>query len=152
MALGSHLLSAGGYRAAAAKTFTRTLRSSEVYSEEAFHHVLSIERTRAQLTNSSFVLLLIRVKTGFGSSVDISPAVAAALFSGLASCLREVDFFGWHREGRIAGAVLAQGPVRPGTETVPRIVDRVTQVLSRRLPAAGQRLDVRAVRLDRRVV
>ena len=152
MALGSDLLSPGGYRAAAAKTFTRKRPMSEVYSEEAFHHVLSIERTRAQLTNRSFILLLIRVKNGLGSSVEISPAVAAALFSGLASCLREVDFFGWYREGRIAGAVLAQGPVRPGAEVVPRIVERVTQVLSRRPPAAGQRLDVRVVRLDRRVV
>ena len=151
MALGSHLLSAGGCRAAAAKAFSRKRRLSEVYSEEAFHHVLSIERTRAQLTNSSFILLLIRVKTSFGSSVEISPAAAAALFSGLASCLREVDFFGWHRDARIAGAVLAQGPVRPGAEVVPRIVARVTQVLSGRLPA-GQRLDVRVVRLDRRVV
>ena len=122
---------------------------SQVYGEEAFHHMLSIERKRAQRTNGSFLLLLVRLKGNSGSGIEIPPAVAATLFSGFGLCFREVDFFGWHREGRVAGAVLAQGPVQPDADALPRIVDRVTQVLGPRLPLSGQRLDVRVVRLGR---
>jgi hypothetical protein len=72
--------------------------------------------------------------------------------SGLGRCFREVDFVGWLRHGRVAGAVLAQGPVGPGTDALPRIVARVSDLLGKRLPlTTAQRLDVRVIRIGRGV-
>ena len=74
--------------------------------------------------------------------------MARLLFSELGYCFREVDFVGWFRQGRVAGALLAQGPVAPGDDALPRIVQRVSHLLNRRLPlAAEQRLLVRVIRV-----
>jgi hypothetical protein len=125
-------------------------RKDQVYSEEAFRHLLAIERKRARRSNRSLFLLLVRFKGNSGSGLEIPPALAALLFSGLGLCVREIDFVGWHREGRIAGAVLAQGPAEPDPRAVTRIFERVTAVLRRRLPMTGERiLDIRVVPLGR---
>ena len=155
MALGSHLFLSRTEKVSVAGGSGLVLsgRMSHVYSQEEFRRVLSIERKRAQRSCSSFLLFLVRLKRTSGSTIDIPPGIAAMLFSGLSLCLREVDFVGWHREGRVAGAVLAQGPVPPDVDVSPRIVERVTQILSRRLPAPDStRLDVRVIRLGRGAV
>jgi hypothetical protein len=125
-------------------------RRGQIYSEETFRHMLAIERKRARLSNRSLFLLLVRLKGRSGSGVEIPPALAAILFSGLGLCVREIDFVGWHREGRLAGAVLAQGHTRPDAHAVTRIAERVTAVLRGRLPVTGDRtLDVRVIPLVR---
>jgi hypothetical protein len=119
-----------------------------VYGEETFRQVLSIERKRARFANST--LLLVRIRDESGSAMEIPRPVAGLLFSGLRHCFREVDFVGWYQEGVVAGAVLALGPTAPGKQTLPRIVERVTQMLRRRLPlTASQRVNVRVIRLGR---
>ena len=125
-------------------------RKGQIYSEEAFRHMLAIERKRAKRSNCSLFLLLVRFKGNSGSGLDIPPALATLLFSGLGLCVREIDFVGWHREGRIAGAVLAQGHTEPNPRAVTRIFERVTAVLRGRLPLTADRiLDVRVVPLGR---
>ena len=125
-------------------------RKGQIYSEEAFRHMLAIERKRAKRSNCSLFLLLVRFKGNSGSGLEIPPALAALLFSGLGLCVREIDFVGWHREGRIAGAVLAQGHTEPNPRAVTRIFERVTAVLRGRLPLTADRiLDVRVVPLGR---
>jgi hypothetical protein len=125
-------------------------RKGQIYGEEAFRHLLAIERKRARRSNRSLFLLLVRFKGDSGSGLEIPPALAARLFSGLGLCVREIDFVGWHREGRIAGAVLAQGHTEPNPRAVTRIFERVTAVLRGRLPLTGDRiLDVRVVPLGR---
>ena len=143
--LGSHLFSSTGYAALMRDGFGWT--RGQVYSEEAFQRVLFIERKRAQRATSSFLLLLVRLR-GDSGCIEIPPAIATPLFEGLRLCFREVDFVGWHREGRIAGAVLAQGRTAPDADASTRVVARVTDALATRLPSAvRQRLDVRVVRL-----
>jgi hypothetical protein len=120
-----------------------------VYGQTDFHRMLSIERKRAQCSDGSFLLLLVRPQLVSGQGIDISSGVAETLFSGLSLCLREVDFVGWYREGRMVGAVLAQGPVLRD-DVSPRIVKRVTQALVPGLPAPeSMRLYVRVIRLGR---
>jgi hypothetical protein len=82
--------------------------------------------------------------------VHIAPSVSVALFSGLGLCVREVDFVGWFREDRVAGAVLAQG--EKSTIDVTRLIrKRVTEVLCDHLPFdLRQRLQVRVVQLRSR--
>jgi hypothetical protein len=125
-------------------------QKGQIYSEEAFRHMLAIERKRAIRSNRSLLLLLVRFKGASGSRVEIPPAVSAALFSGLGLCVREIDFVGWHREGRIAGAVLAQGRSVLNSHAVPRIIERVIAVLRWRLSTnEAKKLDVRVIPLGR---
>ena len=87
----------------------------------------------------SLLLLLVRFKGNSGAGIEIPPAVAATSLLRLwVYVFVKIDFVGWHREGRIAGAVLAQGPVQPDADAVARIVDRVTAVFRRRLPLNGR--------------
>jgi len=74
------------------------------YNEEAFQYFLEIERKRSELSNRPFLLMLV----DFNKHPRIDAATADKLFSVLALCLRETDFLGWYREGRVAGAVLTQ--------------------------------------------
>jgi hypothetical protein len=126
-------------------------RAGEVYNEEAFRHFLGVERTRADRSERTFLLLLVSLRKCPTLGVEVPRAISASLFSGLSLCVREVDFIGWYREERVAGAVLAQGDA-PGSDAPARIVERVTTLLSRRLPSTiAERLRVRVVQLGPRV-
>jgi hypothetical protein len=126
-------------------------RTGQAYNEQAFRHFLAIERKRAARASRSFLLLLVSLRKEPGASVVINAKAASRLFSGLAGCVREVDFIGWYREERVAGAVLTQGVGTPATAAVRGIAERVTQVLGRRLSGSeAQRLQVRVLQLSRR--
>jgi hypothetical protein len=123
-------------------------RAVHAYNEEAFRHFLTIERRRSERAKRAFLLLLVSLRKEPGLSVAISPPVASRMFSGLALCVREVDFIGWYRTERIAGAVLTQGAGAPEPDAAQRISERVTEVLGRRLSASmARRLQVRVLQL-----
>jgi len=126
-------------------------RNGQAYNEQAFRHFLAIERKRATRASRSFLLLLVSLRKEPGASMVINAKAASRLFSGLAGCVREVDFIGWYREARVAGAVLTQGAGTPAAAAVRGIGERVTEVLGRRLSGSeAQRLQVRVLQLCRR--
>ena len=106
------------------------------YSEEAFRYFLGLERKRAERSRRSLLLLLVNVTADDDGGQTIPPGIASKLFSGLSLCVRDVDFIGWYRHGRVAGAVLTQGADSPALESSEQIVERVTALLGKRLPAA----------------
>jgi hypothetical protein len=123
-------------------------RMGQAYNEEAFRYFLAVERKRAASSRRSFLLLLVSIKKRSGVSGPIRPVVATGIFSGLWLGVREVDFIGWFREGRVAGAVLTQGadPIAP--DVARRICQRLTETLRRRVPAhVARRLHVRVLQL-----
>lgn len=91
------------------------------YNEAAFRHFLAIERRRVTRGHRWLVLVLVSVQARRGVSAVLTPTIAGALFRGLGHSVREVDFVGWYREQRIAGAVLVQ-PADVSPE-VPRVID-----------------------------
>jgi len=127
----------------------------QAYNEDAFWYFLEIERKRVDLANRWFVLLMIDLKssTPAESEPEIDIATAHILFSALGSSLRETDFIGWLREGRVVGAVLTQGSAAdPGGSEL--VAQRVIATVSRELPhTLSSRLQVRtyksAPRLER---
>jgi hypothetical protein len=126
-------------------------RAGQAYNEQAFRHFLTIERKRAARASRSFLLLLVSLRKEPGASVTITSKAAARLFSGLALSVREVDFIGWYRQERVAGAVLTQGLGMPDAAAVRAIGERVTQVLNQRLSRReARRLRVRVLQLSRR--
>jgi hypothetical protein len=127
-------------------------RTGQAYNEQAFRHFLAIERKRAERASRPFLLLLVSLRPEPGVSAAIDARAAARLFSGLALSVREVDFIGWYRQERVAGAVLTQGFGSMAPTAVSAIGERVTQVLGRQLSARdARRLQVRVLQLSRRL-
>jgi hypothetical protein len=119
----------------------------QAYDEETFRHFLMLERQRARTSGRSFLLVLVSLKPHLGHTSEIPASATAALFSGLGECVREVDFVGWYREGRMIGAVLTQG-TEPPADALPAITSRVNKVIARRLPRRiTERLRVRVMQL-----
>ena len=122
--------------------------ANEIYNAETFRHFLTLERSRAARAERAFLLVLVGVRVRPKTGVRVSATESAALFTALGECVRDVDFVGWYREGRVAGAVLTQGVEGPGSHAPTVIGERVSQVLRRRLPVAlSQSLRVRVLRL-----
>jgi hypothetical protein len=117
----------------------------QAYNEDAFWYFLEIERRRVDLAHRWFVLLMIDLKSSTPGDTErqIDTATAHVLFSALATCLRETDFMGWLREGRVVGAVLTQGSATdPGGSEL--VAQRVVATVTRELPhTLSSRLQVR---------
>jgi len=120
---------------------------SHAYNEAAFRHFLAIDRRRAARNGRSILLVLVNVRPWLGPEARLTDNMAAAVFRGLGGCVREVDYVGWYRGGRIAAAVLSQG-VR-STPDVPRAIsERLIAAFRYELPAHhSNALRVRVVRL-----
>jgi hypothetical protein len=116
------------------------------YTDETFRYFLSLERQRAERSGRAVLLLLVGLKSDADSGEEIPSVFVEKLFSGLSLCVRDVDFIGWYRSGRVMGAVLAQGAGSPALEASDQIAHRVTKTLRECLPAhlAG-RLQVRVL-------
>lgn len=120
------------------------------YSEEAFRYLLAIERKRAERSGRPFFLLLVDLKRAASGSVSMNVDVASNVFAGLSSALRDTDFTGWYREGRIAGAVLAQLSDVSGDSISDVVGQRVRDELFSRLPGTvAERLQTRVFQIPR---
>jgi len=120
----------------------------QAHNEEAFRYLLAVERKRASRWRRGFLLLLVSLKQQPGASSRISPAVAAKIFAGMWLGVREVDFIGWFRKERVAGAVLMQGARSPEAEVSSRVGQRITETLCRSVPKdIACRLRVRVVQV-----
>jgi hypothetical protein len=123
-------------------------RAYEAYQEGAFRHFLTLERKRAERSGRSMLLMLVEFKASPNGDGLLDAAMASRLFAALSGCVREIDFIGWYRTGRVAGAVLTQGPDAPDQDVSQQIGERVAQVLSERLPVqVRHRIQVRILQL-----
>ena len=121
----------------------------QVYNEAAFHYFLAADRSRAQRSPRSMVLVLVSLRLSPGRSDFLTDSLASTLFAGLGACVREVDFVGWYRQDRVVGAVLPQAAVS-STELRSLILSRILTSLKKSLPAdATRHLHVRVVRFGR---
>jgi hypothetical protein len=119
----------------------------QAYNQAAFRHFLAIERRRAEASMHSVVLVLVTIRRHPSPSIPLVNGTAGAVFKALGEAVREIDFVGWFREGRVAGAVLAQGTVL-NSKARQVMADRVRQTLAKRLPLHAKHLRVRVVRLS----
>jgi hypothetical protein len=120
-------------------------RLGPVYNEEAFRYFLQLERKRSNRSHRRFLLLLVDLKKETGLTVRFDSSTDQKLFSALCPCLRETDFIGWYRQGRVASAVLTQLEDTPGTQVSDLVVERVREALGQSLPSdLADRVQVRA--------
>jgi hypothetical protein len=121
-----------------------------VYNEAAFHYFLAADRSRVQRSRRSMVLVLVSLRLNPGRSEFLADAMASMLFAGLAACVREIDFIGWYRQDRVAGAVLPQGEVT-SSQLRTLVLNRILTSLKHSLPDDVTRhLHVRVVRFGRK--
>ena len=118
------------------------------YNEDAFRYFLAVERARARRSQRCLFLVLVGIQPSPGRRADLPDATATALFRGLGASVREVDFVGWYKEGRVPAAVLAQGIKTSDNNMAPAIADRVSAEVKKRLSVtqAGS-VRVRVVRI-----
>jgi hypothetical protein len=118
-------------------------RFAHAYGEQAFRYFLAVERRRAERSSRPFILVLVRP----GSEGGASGGLAVRLFQILSGCLRQTDFIGWFREGRVIGAVLVQPSESVGADATRLVLERVTSALSSALrPGVFGSLRVRIYR------
>jgi hypothetical protein len=123
----------------------------EAYNEQAFHHLLAIERIRSEASTRPFLLLLVEFDKHSGLSVPVDHDTASRLFAALAASLRDTDVIGWYREQRIAGAVLTDMGDAPQA-IMPVITERVRSFLRRDLPGdLAPLIQVRLYQLPARI-
>jgi hypothetical protein len=117
--------------------------TGRAYNEDAFRHLLMIERTRNERSGGCFLLLLVDVEDGAGAAAPLNPKVASVLFDALHSSVRETDFVGWYREGAEIGAVLPQSGEMIGVDLQRTVYMLIDSKLQKRVPkkvAASMRL------------
>jgi hypothetical protein len=118
------------------------------YNEVAFRHFLAIERRRAERGRRALLLLLVNLKIDRRSRAPLGSRMSGQIFEVLGACVREVDFVGWHREGTVAGAVIALRLGAPA-DVQQLLAERVGNALHARLPKDEAQLRVRVVRLGK---
>jgi len=83
-----------------------TLTRSGTYNEEAFRRLLVNEVKRSERSGHFYRILLVYNTNAQGVIVRMDSNVAKTVTVALARCLRDTDYIGWYREGRVVGAVL----------------------------------------------
>jgi hypothetical protein len=128
-------------------TLSMDARISDVYNERAFHYFLAIERRRASLSRRPLFLLLVDLATDPSATPAMERNVADRVFDALSSCLRDTDFVGWYRDGRVAGGVLTQDSGPEAMDVGECVMGRVRAALASRLPDMNDVAHVRVFRL-----
>ena len=120
------------------------------YNEIAFRHFLAIERRRAERARRQLLVVLVNLKMSRTSRAPLGPRMSGQIFKVLGNCVREVDFVGWHREGKVAGAVVGLGS--GAAANVQRLLaERVGKALTSQISRDQvMQLRVRVVRLGGR--
>lgn len=123
--------------------------SGEAYNQEAFRYFLDIERKRSLRSARPFLLLLVGLRRVAGDPEwPVRSALASKLFSALQFSIRETDFIGWYREGRLVGAVLTHCGDLSHDGIARQARHRVIRAMAEHLPKdLAARLHVRACRV-----
>jgi hypothetical protein len=115
-----------------------------MYNEDAFQHLLRSESKRSEQAGYSFNILLIYSTDKQGLIVQMDREVANTVVKALFRSLRETDYIGWWREGRIVGGVLTVLRPDSAVEVSVRIQQRVMDILQGEISAEKiSRLQIR---------
>jgi hypothetical protein len=108
---------------------------ARVYNEAAFRQFLAADWARAERLRRCVFLILVSMRHESPRRTTLPRAAAASVFLGLNASVRDVDFVGWFRQGRVPGALLVQGPDRFDVSEVPEIGASVRLAIEQRLPS-----------------
>ena len=106
-----------------------SLSQSGAYNQEVFRSLLESESKRCERSGHFCQILLVYWTDAQGSIVQMDAPVAKTVIAAAFRSLRETDYIGWYRDGRIVGAVvtvLAQASMaQVSTHLQPRLVENI---------------------------
>jgi hypothetical protein len=112
---------------------SKGMRSTEsfsqigAYNQEAFRYLLECESKRSKRSGHFYQIILVYWTNARGRDVQMNSYAAKTVMAALSRSLRETDYIGWYRDGRIAGAVLTvlvqETMAQVVTHLRPRLVD-----------------------------
>ena len=106
---------------------TASLSESGAYNQEAFRYLLETESKRSERSGHLCQILLVYWTEAEGRIVQMDSHVAKTVMAALSRSLRETDYIGWYRDGRIVGTVLTvleqESMALVPTQVQPRLVE-----------------------------
>ena len=120
--------------------------AGRAHNEAGFRHFLRIELQRAGRSEHCLLLVLVGARDRSGRVVKLPTVAASKIFAALGSSVREIDFVGWFKDGRVAAAVLVQRAT-PAADVRQQIARRIMKTLNSERVAVDGIARVRVVPL-----
>jgi hypothetical protein len=117
---------------------------SGAYNQEAFRYLLESESKRSEHSGHFCQILLVYWTDAQERIVLMDSHVAKTVMAALPRCVRETDYIGWYRDGRIIGAVLTILVQESMAPVASHLLKRLAEVLQSELSIeASRRLQFR---------
>ena len=114
------------------------------YDQESFRYLLESESERSERSGHFCQILLMHWTDAQGGIVQMDSHVAKTVMAASSRSLRETDYIGWYRDGRIVGAVLTVLVQESMAQVASHLQKRLVEVLQSELSIeASRRLQVR---------
>lgn len=110
-----------------------SIRQDGVYNEESFRYLLQAESKRSQRSGHVHQILLVCCTDRHGAVTRMDSHVAGEVLDALSQSLRETDYVGWYREGRIVGGVLTVVGQDSVADLRDRLQPRLREILQDKL-------------------
>ena len=99
----------------------------EIFNEEAFHKMISLERKRTERSHKPFLLMLLNV--GDEIAADIGEGTLGKILDVLALATRDTDVVGWFKNGLVVGAMFTEIDLEEKKHIVNTMLARVSTAL-----------------------
>ena len=117
---------------------------SGAYNQEAFRYLLESESKRSERSGHFCQILLVYWTDAQGRIVQMDSHVAKTVMAASSRSLRETDYIGWYRDGRIVGAVLTVLVQESMAQVANHLQKRLAEVLQSELSIEeSRRLQIR---------
>jgi len=105
------------------------------YNQETFRYLLESESKRSERSGHFCRILLVYWTDVQGRDVQMNSYAAKTVMAVLSRSLRDTDYIGWYREGRIAGAVLTVLVQESITQVSTHLQPRLVKIIRAKLGA-----------------
>ncbi|MGA3316341.1 MAG: sugar transferase [Candidatus Korobacteraceae bacterium] len=99
----------------------------EILHEEAFNHMISVERKRTERSRKPFLLMLL--ETGGHHTSEKNGHVLANILSVLLASTRETDVIGWYKNQSTAGVMFTELEIDDKTSILSTMLTKVSNLL-----------------------
>ena len=114
------------------------------YNQEAFRYLLESESKRSERSGRFCQILLVYWTDAEGEIVQMDSHVAKRVILAASRSLRETDYIGWYRDGRIIGGVLTVLVQESMAQVASHLQKRLAEILQSELSIEeSRRLQIR---------
>jgi len=122
-----------------------SLSQSSAYNQEAFRYLLESESKRSERSGRFCRILLMYWTDAQGRIVPMDSHFAKSVMAASSRSLRETDYIGWYRDGRVVGAVLTVLVQESMAQVTSNLQSRLVGILRAEFGVEGtSRLQIRA--------